>query len=126
MRQLFLLLGHGHSLKNAVVTTADAVCLVVGEVTVLRHFHIVNGKVSCNAVNSGNNLRLVQHNGGFRNDVAQAVADEDFHGNAGIVFFSVCQVNERPGDSICHLIRVARIYFFKHGVTPFSHGAGVP
>ena len=36
------------------------------------------------------------------------------------------QVNERTGNSVCHLIRVARIYFFKHGVTPFLHGAGVP
>ena len=30
------------------------------------------------------------------------------------------------GDSVRHLIRVARIYFFKHGVTPFLHGAGAP
>ena len=61
LRQRFLLLGHGHSLEDAVVAAADAVCLVVGKVTVLRHFHIVHGEVSGNAVNSGGDIRLVQH-----------------------------------------------------------------
>ena len=42
------------------------------------------------------------------------MADEDFNSDAGIFCFLVCQVNERTGDSVCHLIRVARIYFFKH------------
>ena len=126
MRELFLLHGYGHSLEDAVIAAADTVCLVVGEVTVLRHFYIVHGEISGNAVDGGGDICLVQHDGSFRNDVANAMADEDFHGNAGIVFFSVCQVNERTGNSVCHLIRVARIYFFKHGVTPFSHGAGAP
>ena len=126
LRELFLLHGYGHSLEDAVIATADTVCLVVGEVTVLRHFHIVHGETSGNAVDGGGDIRLVQRNGGFRNDVAHAVTDEHFHGDAGIFCFLVCQVNERTGNSVCHLIRVARIYFFKHGVTPFSHGAGVP
>ena len=126
LRQLFLLLGHGHSLEDAVIAAADAVCLVIGKVTVLRNFRIVNGKVSCNAVNGGNNLRLVQHDGGFHYDVAHAVADEDFNSDAGIFCFLVCQVDKRTGNPVRHLVRVARIYFFKHGVTPFSHGAGVP
>ena len=51
---------------------------------------------------------------------------EDFNGNMRILVFLICQVNECPGDPVCHLIRVARIHFFKHGVTPFSHGAGAP
>ena len=126
LRQRFLLFGHRHSLEDAVIAAVDAVCLVIGEVTVLRHFHIVHGEVSGNAVNGGSYIRLVHHNGSFRNDVAHAVADENFHGNARIVFFSVCQVNECSGYSVRHLIRVARIYFFKHGVTPFSRGAGAP
>ena len=126
LRELFLLLGHGHSLEDAVIAAADAVCLIFGKVTVLRHFHIVHGKVSGNAVNYGGHIYFVQLDGGFRNNVAHAVADEDFNSDAGIFCFLVCQVNERTGDSVCHLIRVARIYFFKHGVTPFSHGAGVP
>ena len=92
----------------------DTTCLVVGEVTVLRHFHIVHGKVSGNAVNYGGHIYFVQLDGGFRNNVAHAVADEDFNSDAGIFCFLVCQVNERTGDSVCHLIRVARIYFFKH------------
>ena len=126
LRELFLLLGHGHSFEDAVVTAADTVCLVIGEVTVLRYFHIVHGKVSGNAVNYGGDICLVQHDGSFRNNVAHAVADEYLHSDAGIFCFLVCQVNERTGNSVCHLVRVAGIYFFKHGVTPFSHGAGAP
>jgi len=126
LRELFLLHGYRYSLEDAVIAAADAVCLVVGEVTVLRHFYIVHGEISGNAMDGGSDICLVQHDGSFRNDVASAMADEDFHGNAGILGFLVCQVNERTGNSVCHLIRVARIYFFKHGVTPFSHGAGVP
>ena len=53
LRQRFLLLGHGHSLEDAVVAAADAVCLIVGKVTVLRYFHIVYSKISGNAVNGG-------------------------------------------------------------------------
>lgn len=94
--------------------------------TVLRHFHIVHGEISGNAVDGGGDIRLVQHDGNFRNNVAHAVTDEDFHSDAGIRFFSVCQVDKRPGNSVRHLVRVAGIYFFKHGVTPFSHGAGAP
>ena len=126
LRQRFLFLGHGHSLEDAVIAAADTVCLVIGEVTVLRYFHIVHSEISCNAVNGGSDICLVQHDGSFRNDMAHAVTDEDFYGNTGIGFFSVCQVNNRTGNSVRHLIRVAGIYFFKHGVTPFSHGAGVP
>ena len=126
LRQRFLFLGHGHSLEDAVIAAADTVCLVVGEETVLRHFHIVHGEISGNAVNGSGDTRLVQRNRSFRNDVAHTVADEDFNSDAGIFCFLVCQVNERTGNSVCHLIRVAGIYFFKHGVTPFSHGAGVP
>ena len=126
LRELFLLLGHGHSFEDAVVTAADTVCLVIGKVTVLRHFHIVHSEVSSNAVNGGGDFLYRNTHRSLRNDVAHAVTDEHFHGDAGIFCFLVCQVNERTGNSVCHLIRVARIYFFKHGVTPFSHGAGVP
>ena len=126
LRQLFLLLGHGHSLEDAVISAADAVCLVFGKVTVLRHFHIVHSEVSSNAVNGGGDFLYRNTHRSLRNDVAHAVTDEHFHGDAGIFCFLVCQVNERTGNSVCHLIRVAGIYFFKHGVTPFSHGAGVP
>ena len=119
MRELFLLHGYGHSLEDAVIAAADSVCLVVGKVSVLRHFYIVHGEISGNAVNGSGDICLIQHNGGFRNDVAHTVADEDFHGNAGIFCFLVCQVNERTGNSVRHLIRVARIDFFKHSYRPF-------
>ena len=115
LRQLFLFLGHRHSLEDTIVTTADTICLIVGEMTVLRHFCIVHSEVSSNAVNSGGDICFVQSNGSFRNDVAHAVTDEDFHSNTRIFCFLVCQVDKRTGDSVRHLIRVARIYFFKHG-----------
>ena len=94
--------------------------------TVLRHFHIIHNEVSGNAVDGNSHICLVQCDGGFRNDVTHTVTDEYLHGNAGIFSFCIRQIHQSTGNPVCHLIRVARIYFFKHGVTPFSHGAGVP
>ena len=126
LRQLFLLLGHRHTLEDAVITAADAIYLVIGEVSVLRYFHIVHRKVSGNAVNGGSNICLIHFYGCFRNNVAYAVTDKYLNGNAGIRFFLIGKIHQRTGDPVRHLIRVARINFLKHGVTPSSHGAGVP
>ena len=126
LRERLLLLSHGHPLEDAVVAAANAVCLVVGKVTVLRHFHIVYSKISGNAVNGGSHTCLIQRDGGFRNDVAHAMTDEDLHSDAGIICFCIRQIHQRTGDPVCYLIRVARIYFLKHDVIPFSNGAGAP
>ena len=125
-RQLFLFCGHMHSLEDAVIAAADSVCLVIGKVSVLRHFRIIYREVSGNAANRGGYIGFVQRSRSFRNDVTHTVTDENFNGNAGILGFFVCQIHQRTGDSVSNLVRMARIDFFKHGVTPFLHGAGAP
>ena len=52
LAECFLLLGHRHPFEDAVVAAADSVCLVIGEVSVLRNFHIVRVQISCDAVNN--------------------------------------------------------------------------
>ena len=52
LAECFLLLGHRHSSEDAVVAAADSVRLVIGEVSVLRHFHIVRVQISGNAVDN--------------------------------------------------------------------------
>ena len=52
LAECFLLLGHRHPFENAVVTAADTVRLVIGEVSVLRHFHIIRVQISGNAMDN--------------------------------------------------------------------------
>ena len=51
----------------------------------------------------------------------RVLADENLHSNPGIFFFSVRRIHQSAGDTVRHLIRVARIYFLKHGFTPSLH-----
>ena len=122
----FLLLGHRHSFEDTVVAAADSVHLIIGEVSVLRHFHIIRVQIPCDAMDNG--LHFIPWNAYrcFRNDMADAVTDENLHGDPRIFIFSVRRIHQSAGDAVSHLVRVARIYFFKHGVIPFSHGADAP
>ena len=52
LAECFLLLGHRHPFEDAVVAAADTVCLVIGEVSVLRHLHIVRVQLSCDAMHN--------------------------------------------------------------------------
>ena len=82
--------------------------------TVLRNFFIIDHEVSGNTMYGSADICRVEDNGGFRNDMAHTVTDENLRGNAGILGFLVCQVNKCSGDSVSHLIRVGRVDFFKH------------
>ena len=52
LAERFLLLGHRHSFEYAVVAAADSVRLVIGKMSVLRHFRIVGMQISGNAVDN--------------------------------------------------------------------------
>ena len=52
--------------------------------------------------------------GGLRDDMADAVADQHLHGNLRICFFGICQIDKRAGNTVGHLVGVRGIYFFKH------------
>ena len=122
----FLLLRDRHSFEDTVVAAADSFCLVVGKASVLRHFHIIRVQIPADTLHNGVHLILRNVYGTLRDDVTDTVADEDFHSNPGIFFFPVRRIHQCAGDSVGHLIRVARIYFLKHGFTPSLHGADAP
>ena len=122
----FLLLRDRHPLEDTVVAAADSFCLVIGKVSVLRHFHIIQVQIPADTLHNG--IHLIQRDvyGTLRNDVADAVADEDFHSDPGIFLFPIRRIHQSAGDTVRHLIRVARIYFLKHGFTPSLPGADAP
>ena len=118
LAECFLLLRDRHPLEDAVVAAADSFCLIPGKASVLRHFHIIRVQIPADALHNG--IHLIQRNvyGTLRNDVADAVTDEDFHSDPGIFFFPVRRIHQSAGDTVRHLIRVLWIYFFKHDFTP--------
>ena len=122
----FLLLRDRHSFEDTVVAAADSFCLVVGKASVLRHFHIIRVQIPADTLHNGVHLILRNVYGTLRDDVTDTVADEDFHGNPGIFFFSVRRIHQGAGDAVRHLIRVARIYFFKHSFILSAPAADAP
>ena len=126
LAECFLLLRDRHPFEDAVVAAADSFCLVIGKTSVLRHFHIIQVQIPADTLHNG--IHLIQRDvyGTLRDDVADTVADENLHSNPGIFFFSVRRIHQSAGDTVRHLIRVARIYFLKHGFTPSLHGAIAP
>ena len=122
----FLLLGHRHSFEDTVVAAADSVHLIIGEVSVLRHFHIIRVQIPCDAMDNG--LHFIPWNAYrcFRNDMADAVTDENLHGDPRIFIFSVRRIHQSAGDAVSHLVRVARIYFFKHSVILSAPAVSAP
>ena len=80
---VFCSLVTGNPLKIPLSPQRAPFACLSARLTALRHFRLVHDEFSCDAVNSGNNIRLVQRDGSLRNDVARAVTNEDFHGNAG-------------------------------------------
>nr|DAX47853.1 MAG TPA: hypothetical protein [Caudoviricetes sp.] len=114
IRKGTLLVRNRDTFENAVVTAADSVCLIIGEMPVLRDFFVVNGKVAGNPVNRFRYGFARQRHRGFRNDVAYTVTDENFHGNTGIRFFCICHIHQGTGNAVGKFIGMARVHFFKH------------
>ena len=102
------------TLLQILPSAADAVCLVIGKMAVLRDFFVVNGKVAGNPVNRFRSGFARQRHRGFRNDVAYTVTDENFNGNTGIRFFCICHIHQGTGNAVGEFIGMARVHFFKH------------
>lgn len=122
----FLLLRDWHPFEDAIVTAADSFCLVIGKASVLRHFHIIQVQIPADTLHNG--IHLIQRDvyGTLRDDVADTVADENLHSNPGIFFFSVRRIHQSAGNTVSHLVRVARIYFFKHSFILSAPAADAP
>ena len=122
----FLLLRDRHPFEDAVIAAADFSCLVIGEVSVLRHFHIIRVQISGNAMDNPGYFIQREMYRSLCNDMADAVTDKDFHSDPRIFFFPVRRIHQSAGDAVRHLVWVARIYFLKHGFTPSLPGADAP
>ena len=114
----FLLLRDRHPLEDAIVAAADSFCLVPGKASVLRHFHIIRVQIPADTLHDGVHLVLQDVYRTLRDDVADAVTEQNLHSDPGIFLFPVRRIHQSAGDTVRHLIRVARIYFLKHGFTP--------
>lgn len=122
----FLLLRDRHPLEDAIVAAADSFCLVPGKASVLRHFHIIQVQIPADTLHNGIHLILRDVYRTLCDDVADTMADENLHGDPWIFFFSVRRIHQSAGNTVSHLVRVARIYFLKHDFTPSLPGADAP
>ncbi len=112
--EFFLFLCKRYTPEYAVVTAAETIRLVLCEMLVLRHFNIIHSDITRNAFYEFLDFRRCQAHRTFCDYMALAVSDKDFNRNLGIVLVLVRKVNYRSRNSVCHLIGMTRVYFFKH------------
>nr|DAK40850.1 MAG TPA: hypothetical protein [Caudoviricetes sp.] len=113
--ELFLLLRQRHALEDAVVSAADALRLICSQMLILRylavvHDHAFTGDAGHGILYEGGRDMY----GGFRNDVADAMPNEDFHGDTGISLYGIGVLHQRAGDAIRQLVGMGRIHFLDH------------
>ena len=94
--------------------------------SILPVFTVVHNDGTGDAFNRSADIAAIQLDGGFGDNVAFAMTDENLYGDFRILRFFVCQVNKGTGNTVSHLVRVARIYFFKHNVILSLRGADAP
>ena len=108
-----------HSFEDAVVTAAEAITLVIREMRVLGDLCVVQCKVPGDAVDDAFNIYCGQERRGFRNNVTNVMAEQDFYGDARVGLLRIGKVDQSTGDAVCDFIRMGRIHFFIHSQLPF-------
>ena len=109
-----MLLGHGHSLEDAIVAAANGVFLIVGQMSVLGNNYHFGSDIPGDAVNRRLHGSVVQRSGSLDHHMTGAMTNEHLHSDFGVVLCGVRQVNNRTCNTVSHLIRVGRVDFFKH------------
>ena len=112
--ELSLLRGHRRALEDPVVAASDRAFLVLREVRVLRDLVVVQHHLAGDPVHRLSDLGSVELDGSLRDDVAGAVPDQHLDGDLRVRLLLVGQVDQRAGDPVGHLVRVAGVDFFKH------------
>ena len=116
---MLLLIGHRYTLENTVIAAADGIFLITSKMGILGNNHQVNFQVSGDSLHGGSNLISVDGGRGFRNDMADAMTDENLHSDPGVNLSVVCDVHYGTSNSVRHLIGVGGINFFKHNSLSF-------
>ena len=117
LSELLLLIGHGHTLENAVVTAAKALRLVVGKYSVLGNFAVMRDNISGDSLHDILHLMLRDRYRSLRDDMTLTVTEQNLHCYLRIVFFYICQVDNGSGNAVANLVDMTRVTFFKHFLT---------
>ena len=125
-RQFLLLLGEGHSLEDAVVTAAEAVLLIFRKVCVLLDDIDVCQNHTGDSHDGFSDFFFVEGSSRFNDRMANAVSNQNFHCDFGIILCCICQVNNRTGNTVSYLVRVRRIHFFNHTLILSAPSVGAP
>ena len=64
--------------------------------------------------------------GGFRDDMAGAMADEYLYGDTRVLFLCVGIVDKGTGNAVSQLVGMRGVHFFKHGFILSLPEANVP
>lgn len=113
-RECFLLLGHRHTLKDTVVAAADGIFLVTSKMGILGNDDNIVGNTARDTDDGFCHIHIFNGSGSFDDGMADTVTKQNLDRNLGVILYFVCQVNDRPGNSVRHLIGMGGIYFFKH------------
>ena len=116
--QLFLLPGHRHTFEDAIVAAAETVLLIPGQMAILRHLDVIHGYLPGDALDSGSHFEDRQGDVRLHNDVADAVAQKNLHGDTGIVDLGVSEIDQRSGNAVTQLVGMGGVDFFKHNDSP--------
>ena len=124
--QFILLGGDGDALENTVISTADLVLLILGEVAVLGHTGIVYIHLSGDAVYRSQDIAGRDPHGRLGYDVAVAMADQHLNRDLRIILEGIRQVYDRAGDTVGYFVRVGRVHFFVHSFILSWRGEAAP
>ena len=115
VRQHVLLDRDGHALEDTIISTAQSVLLIPGEDRILPHLMVIEDDAfSGDALHGLSNVFHGKVDGSLCDHMAHAVSDEHLHGDLRVLFLRVCQIHKRACNTICDLVRVRGVYFFKH------------
>ena len=120
LAECLLLIGHRHSLKDAVIAAADLLRLILSKMHILRHLHVIcKGIVTGYPVYDFRNYIFMYIYTCLCDDMADTMSYKHLDRNLRIRIKSVCLVNDGTCDTIRDLVRMHRIYLFKHIILPF-------
>ena len=111
-----LLLCEWNASENTIVATADFSVLVACKDRVLCYHYERYFQVSTLSDTANNSFSLSVRNvhTTLNNEINNTMSEQYFNCYFRILFFLVRKVYNSSCDTVCHLIRMAWIYFFNH------------
>ena len=116
--EFFFLLSQWNTLKDSIIATADFSVLVACKYWVLSYHNERNLQVCALSDTANYILSLSVRNvhTTLNNEINNTMSEQYFNCYFRILFFLVRKVYNSSCDTVCHLIRMAWIYFFNHNL----------